>query len=74
MAGDDLTMKSIAIGLVDDAGFDGVDAGSLDQSWRQQPGTPVYTTNLDAAGVRVALASAAYEQTTAWRARMVAPH
>src|SRR4026207_932310 len=24
-------------------GFDGVDAGGLDESWRQQPGTPVYT-------------------------------
>ena len=28
--------------LVDELGFDGVDAGGLDESWRQQPGTPVY--------------------------------
>jgi predicted dinucleotide-binding enzyme len=74
VAGDDPAMKLMTIGLVDDAGFDGVDAGGLDESWRQQPGTPVYTTNLDAAGVRDALASAAREQTTAWRERMVAPY
>jgi predicted dinucleotide-binding enzyme len=36
-----------------------VDAGRLDESWRQQPGSPVYTTDLDAAGVREALAQAA---------------
>lgn len=74
VAGDDPAMKSMTIALVSDAGFDGVDAGGLDESWRQQPGTPVYTTNLDVAGVRDALASAAHEQTTAWRARMVAPY
>ncbi len=28
--------------LIDDLGFDTVDSGSLDDSWRQQPGTPVY--------------------------------
>ncbi len=43
--------------LIDEIGFDGVDAGNLDESWRQQPGTPVYGTDLDAAGVRRALAA-----------------
>src|SRR5437870_365878 len=38
--------------------FDGVDAGSLDESWRQQPGTPVYCTDLSREGVRRALAKA----------------
>ena len=33
----------------------GVDAGGLDESWRQQPGTPVYGTDFDAEGVRHAL-------------------
>jgi hypothetical protein len=28
--------------LVDDIGFDPVDAGTMDESWRQQPGTPGY--------------------------------
>lgn len=27
---------------VNDTGFDPVDAGSLDESWRQQPSTPAY--------------------------------
>jgi hypothetical protein len=27
-------------------------AGGLDESWRQQPGTPVYTKDFDADGVR----------------------
>jgi len=35
-----------------------VDAGSLEESWRQQPGTPVYGPDLDAGGVRRALAAA----------------
>ncbi|HEX3274146.1 MAG TPA: NAD(P)-binding domain-containing protein [Gemmatimonadales bacterium] len=68
VAGDDRRAKEVVIGLLDDLGFDGVDAGSLDQSWRQQPGTPVYTTDLDAAGVRKALAEARTERPAAFRA------
>jgi len=44
--------------LIDELGFDAIDAGTLEESWRQQPGTPVYGTDHDAEGVRVALASA----------------
>ncbi len=33
--------------LVDELGFDPVDAGPLDESWRQQPGTPVYGKDYD---------------------------
>jgi 8-hydroxy-5-deazaflavin:NADPH oxidoreductase len=47
VSGDDLKAKTMVMKLVDDLGFDPVDAGSLDESWRQQPGTPVYCTNLD---------------------------
>ena len=43
--------------LVDELGFDPVDAGSLDDSWRQQPGTPAYGTDLDAPRLRRALAA-----------------
>lgn len=69
VAGDDPSAKTTVIGLVEQLGFDAVDAGRLDDSWRQQPGTPVYTTDLDAEGVRAALAEADPSQTTAWRAR-----
>jgi 8-hydroxy-5-deazaflavin:NADPH oxidoreductase len=32
--------------VVYDLGFDAVDSGSLSDSWRQQPGTPAYCTEL----------------------------
>ncbi len=58
VSGDDATAKAVVIGLVEALGFDGIDAGCLDDSWRQQPGTPVYGTDLDADGVRLALSQA----------------
>lgn len=58
IAGDDARARAAVMALVDALGFDPVDAGGLDESWRQQPGTPVYCTDLDAAGVRKALARA----------------
>lgn len=58
VAGDDADAKRIVMGLVDDLGFDPVDAGTLDESWRQQPDTPVYGTDRDADGVREGLAAA----------------
>jgi hypothetical protein len=59
--------------LVDELGFDGVDAGSLDESWRQQPGTPVYAKDLDAGGVRRALSEASRERKPEWRATSNSP-
>jgi predicted dinucleotide-binding enzyme len=58
VAGDDQPAKSVVLGLVDELGFDPVDAGGLDESWRQQPATPVYAKDFDADGVRPALAQA----------------
>jgi len=69
VAGDDDRAKSIVLKLIDELGFDGVDAGGLDDSWRQQPGTPVYGADFDAAGVRRALASASRERKPEWRAK-----
>ena len=66
VAGDDKTAKAIVLKLVDELGFDGVDAGGLDESWRQQPGTPVYAEDFDAEGVRRALSEAKKERTTEW--------
>ena len=54
-------------------GFDGVDYGALDESWRQQPGTPVYTKDLDAEGVRRALSKARKDRTPEWRATTKSP-
>jgi hypothetical protein len=58
VAGDDAPGKKLVLEVVDALGFDGVDAGSLAESWRQQPGTPVYCTDHDTEGVRRALAQA----------------
>jgi len=69
VAGDDANAKAIVLQLIDELGFDGVDAGSLDDSWRQQPGTPVYGTDFDAAGVRAALSSTSKERPPEFRAR-----
>jgi predicted dinucleotide-binding enzyme len=68
VAGDDRRAKELVIRLIDELGFDGVDAGGLDDSWRQQPGTPAYGTDLDAEGVRRALAEAKPERGAAFGA------
>src|ERR1043165_9599115 len=69
VAGDDERAKSIVLKLVDELGFDGVDAGGLDDSWRQQPGSPVYAQDFDAQGVRDALSKASRERKPEWRAK-----
>ena len=58
VAGDSAKAKAVVMELVNDMGFDAVDAGGLDESWRQQPATPVYTADLDMARVREALRKA----------------
>jgi hypothetical protein len=73
VAGDDPHAKEIVMQLIDELGFDAVDAGGLDESWRQQPGTPVYATDFDAEGVRRALAQASKERTSKWRATEKSP-
>jgi predicted dinucleotide-binding enzyme len=73
VAGDDPAAKAIVLRLIDELGFDGVDAGGLDESWRQQPDTPVYATDLDANGLRGALAKASQERKPEWRATPKSP-
>ncbi len=73
VAGDDPTAKSKVMGLVEQLGFDAVDAGGLEESWRQQPGTPVYATDRDADGVRRALAEASSERPPEFRGTPQSP-
>ena len=73
VAGDDARAKAIVMALVDEIGFDAVDAGPIEQSWRQQPGSPGYLQDYDAAGVGRALAEAADERTSEWRATPNSP-
>ncbi|HWG86978.1 MAG TPA: hypothetical protein VN679_04285 [Candidatus Acidoferrales bacterium] len=73
VAGDAEKAKSLVMKIVDELGFDPVDAGGLDDSWKQQPGTPVYTTDHDAEGVRRALGQASPERKPEWRATEQSP-
>lgn len=70
IAGDDPGAKLSVAAFLDSIGYGTVDAGSLAESWRQQPGTPVYGapygpfeqpagTPASAETIRAALAAAA---------------
>jgi len=69
VAGDDSSAKKVVMDLVNALGFDAVDAGTLAESWRQQPGSPVYGSDFDAAGVKDALAKATQVRGAQWKAK-----
>ncbi|MEV7520592.1 NAD(P)-binding domain-containing protein [Streptomyces sp. NPDC091371] len=69
VAGDDETAKKTVRALIEELGFDSVDAGGLDESWRQQPGTPVYGLRAGAEAVTKALAEASPVRPEDFRAR-----
>lgn len=58
VAGDRERDRQVAMALVQDTGFDAVDAGTLADSWRQQPGAPAYCTDLTHDEIPAALAAA----------------
>lgn len=58
VSGDNPANKATVMKLVDDAGFDSLDAGDLAGSWRHQPGTPAYCTELTMSELKAALARA----------------
>jgi len=68
VAGDPLDARTAVLRLVDDLGFDPVDAGNLDNSWRQQTGTPAYCKDLEVADLRRALAEAVRSRIREYRA------
>ena len=45
---DDDAQRAVGMRLVEETGFDAFDAGVIADSWRQQPGSPVYTNDLTA--------------------------
>ena len=69
VAGGQPDARAAVLRLVDDLGFDPVDAGGLDESWRQQPGTLAYCRDLDAAALRRALAEAEHSRIADYRGR-----
>lgn len=67
VAGDDREAKETVMSLVNQTGFDPVDGGSLEESWRQQPSTPGYCCDYDAETMRKALSVAVKGQAAAKR-------
>jgi predicted dinucleotide-binding enzyme len=58
VAGADVHAESVAQSLVEDTGFAALAAGALEDSWRQQPGTPAYCTELTLTELKLALNAA----------------
>ena len=71
VAGDDLAAQKAVMSLVEDTGFDAVDGGSLAESWRQQPITRAYCSELTADALRAALAAADRARAPQLREEMV---
>ena len=71
VAGDDSAAKTIIMSLVEDTGFDAIDGGPLAESWRQQPITAAYCTELAADELRKALARADRARAPQRREQMV---
>lgn len=71
VAGDDPQAKTIVSGLVNETGFDPVDAGSLADSWRVQPSTPAYCCDQNAEEMREAIPFAKEGTAPKKRDRMV---
>lgn len=72
IAGDDAAAKANVTRLLDQFGFDTVDAGGLAESWRFERAKPAYCVPFDAQGLRYALAAAKRDAEVAegsWRHR-----
>ncbi len=68
VAGEDGPGKQLVFDIVDQLGFDPVDGGTLEECWRQQPGTPVYGQHGDARATAEALTQASPERAPEFRA------
>jgi predicted dinucleotide-binding enzyme len=69
IAGEDGPGRELIHDIVEQLGFEPVDAGPISESWRQQPGTPVYGKDFDRDDTLKALAEATPERTSEWSAR-----
>ena len=67
VAGDPVEARAKVLRLVDELGFDPVDAGGIEESWRQQPGTPCYTQDYNAVQLKAALAAAVRSRVPEYR-------
>ena len=58
IAGDDPAAKRLVAGLYDEFGFDAVDIGGLDESWRVEAGQPAFVTRQNVAELTANVANA----------------
>jgi 8-hydroxy-5-deazaflavin:NADPH oxidoreductase len=58
LAGDDRQARQLAARLYDEFGFDALDLGGLDESWRVDPGQKAFVTRQNLAELRANVASA----------------
>ena len=70
--GDSPDAKAKVLRLIDELGFDPIDGGALDESWRQQTGAAAYCQDLEAAALRRALAEADRSRIAEYRAQQEA--
>jgi len=52
VSGDDLNAKEVVFQLVNELGFDPFDVGTIDQSWKQQPGSLIYCRDINLAELK----------------------
>lgn len=71
VAADDDAQRAVGMRLVEETGFDAYDAGGIAESWRQQPGSPVYTNDLTADELPAALARARQDRSPVRRDLMM---
>jgi predicted dinucleotide-binding enzyme len=69
IAGEGGLGRELVHDIVEELGFEPIDAGPISESWRQQPGTPVYGKDFDAEKTRKALAESTPERTSEFSAR-----
>jgi 8-hydroxy-5-deazaflavin:NADPH oxidoreductase len=58
LAGDDATAKQLVAGLYHEFGFDALDIGGLDESWRIEAGQPAFVTRQNLAELKANVARA----------------
>jgi predicted dinucleotide-binding enzyme len=72
ISGNDKSSKKVVSSLINDAGYDAVDSGDLSESWRHQPGTPAYCTELNTEELKQALADGIKEDAPSLRDKAIA--
>ena len=52
VSGDDTMAKEVVFRLIEEIGFDPFDVGTIAQSWKQQPGSPIYCRDINLSALK----------------------